>query len=151
MRSTAKTSASALFVDTNVLVDATDLERPRHAAAVALLERRTGLIFSAQIAREYLAVATRPQEVNGLGLSLRDALENLAELRGVLRLLPEEKPLLPALLELLREVPCGGKAIHDALVVATMKVHRVRALVTSNPGHFARFQDRIDVVELPTA
>jgi predicted nucleic acid-binding protein len=147
----AKTSADRLFVDTNVLVDATDLGRPRHDGAVALLERRTSLVFSAQIAREYLAVATRPQALNGLGLSPEDALENLTALRQVVRLLPEEKPLLPALLSLLREVPCQGKTVHDALVVATMKVHRVRALVTSNPDHFARFRDWIEVVEIPSS
>jgi predicted nucleic acid-binding protein len=137
-----------IFTDTNVLVDATDIKRPRHRAAVALLERRRGLVFSAQVAREYLAVTTRPVEANGLGMTLPDALANLAELRRVLRLLPEERALLPALLALLEEVPCHGSGIHDALVVATMRVHRVRRLVTSNPGHFERFSRFVDVLEL---
>ncbi|HEY3356011.1 MAG TPA: PIN domain-containing protein [Polyangia bacterium] len=143
----AKKSVEPALTDTNVLVDATDVKRPRHQAALALLEQRPGLVLSAQVAREYLAVATRPAAVNGLGLPLRAALENLAELRRVLRLLPEEKPLLPTLLALLREVPCEGKAIHDALLVATMRVHRVKVLVTSNPHHFDRFRSLVDLVE----
>ena len=120
----AKANAEAAFVDTNVLLDATDRARPRHQAALDLLERRPRLVFSAQIVREYLVVATRPVQSNGLGLSLDRALENVVELRRAVRLLPEERPLLPALLGLLREVPASGKALHDALVIATMRVHR---------------------------
>jgi predicted nucleic acid-binding protein len=78
-------------------------------------------------------------DANGLGLPLGEALANVEEFRRRVRLLPEERPLLPALLQLLRTVPAQGKAIHDALVVATMRVHRVAELVTSNPGDFARF------------
>jgi predicted nucleic acid-binding protein len=143
----ATRSAEPVFTDTNVLVDATDTRRPRHRAASTLLERGSGLVFSAQVAREYLAVATRPALANGLGLSTDLALENLAEFRRVIRLLPEERPLLPALLALLREVPCEGKTIHDALIVATMRVHHVKVLVTSNPAHFARFGKLVRLVE----
>ena len=136
----------AALLDTNVLVDATDVKRPRHAAAVELLERRPALVLSAQVAREYLVVATRPPAVNGLGLRMADALDNLAQFRGFARLLPEEKPLLPHLLALLEAVPCEGKNIHDALLVATMRAHRVRVLLTSNPTHFVRFGAFVQVV-----
>lgn len=144
----ATTSAEPTFVDTNVLIDATDRARPRHVSARRLVERRRGLVFSAQIVREYVVVATRPAEANGLGLSLDLALENVAEFRSVIRLLPEEKPLLPSLLELLRAIPVRGKAVHDALVVATMRVHKVRELVTANPGDFERFSDVVATTEL---
>lgn len=135
------------LLDTNVLVDATDVARPGHAAALELLERRAGLVLSAQIIREYLVVATRPVGANGLGLRLAAAKANVLEFRRVVRLLPEEKPLLPHLLGLLDEVPCEGKAIHDALVVAAMRVHKVRLLISSNRAHFARFGELIEVIE----
>lgn len=143
----ATRSVEPSFIDTNVLIDATDSARPRHRTALTLLERQRGLVFSAQVAREYLAVTTRPVAANGLGLALPHALANLAELRRLIRLLPEEKPLLPALLALLEEVPCQGKSIHDALLVATMRVHRVRRLITSNPAHFERFGRFVEVAE----
>jgi predicted nucleic acid-binding protein len=141
----ATTKAETAFVDTNVLLDATDRARPGHGAALHVLESRPRLVFSAQIVREYLVVATRPPQFNGLGLDLDRALENVAELRRAVRLLPEEKPLLPALLGLLREVPVSGKAIHDALVIATMRAHRVRELITSNAGDFARFAQTVQL------
>jgi predicted nucleic acid-binding protein len=82
---------------------------------------------------------------NGLGLGLPDGLENLQQFRRVARLLPEEKALLPTLLDLLREVPCHGTTIHDALLVATMQAHKVKLLVTSNQKHFERFDGLIEV------
>lgn len=142
----AKTSGRALL-DTNVLVDATDLKRPRHQAVMTLLEQESHLVISAQVAREYLVVATRPARANGLGLSLVQALANLGEYRRVARMLPEEKPLLPALLKLLQAVPAEGWLLHDAHLVATMQVHGVKTLITSNPADFSRFQHLIRVVE----
>jgi predicted nucleic acid-binding protein len=44
-------------------------------------------------------------------------------------------------------VPCRGRSIHDALLVATMQVHRVPRLITSNTSDFARFADRITLLE----
>jgi predicted nucleic acid-binding protein len=101
---------------------------------------------SAQVVREYLAVATRPAASNGLGLSLADALGNVRELRSRLRLLPEEKPVLPALLSLLEEVPCVGKRVHDAHLVATALVHRVGTIVTLNGTDFEPFAGRVTAI-----
>jgi predicted nucleic acid-binding protein len=143
----ATKSAERALLDTNVLVDATDTKRARHQAALAVLETRSGLLINAQIAREYLVMATRPASSNGLGLDLEDALMNLGEFRRVARMLSETKPLLPALIKLLGEVPCEGKMIHDALIVASMGVHRVTTLITSNASDFTRFGRFIRVLE----
>jgi hypothetical protein len=64
-----------------------------------------------------------------------------------MRLLPEEKPVLPALLSLLQEVPCAGKRVHDAHLVATALVHRVGTLVTLNGADFEPFAGRITAIE----
>jgi predicted nucleic acid-binding protein len=136
------------LIDTNVLVDATNRARPRHGAALRLIRRGRDLVLSAQIVREYVAVASRPVEANGLGMRMPDVLDNVREFRKVVRLLPEEKPVLPAFLALLEEIPCRGSAVHDAFLVATMVAHGVARIVTSNPGHFARFGDRVKVERL---
>lgn len=76
----------AVFLDTNVLLSATAPHRPLHRAAMVVLNdwpnRSIPLAASAQVFREYLVVATRPIEVNGLGLGLEEALANLAAFRG---------------------------------------------------------------------
>jgi len=142
-----RSTTELLLVDTNVLLEATDEKREFHSACVRLLETHPRLRTSAQVVREYLAVATRPAEANGLGLSVGDALENIRELRSRMRLLPEEKPILPALLSLLEEIPCRGKRIHDAHLVATAVVHRVRTIVTLNGEDFEPFASRITAIE----
>jgi predicted nucleic acid-binding protein len=39
----------------------------------------------------------------------------------------------------------SGTAIHDALVIATMRAHRVRELITSNAGDFARLAQTVQL------
>ncbi|MGH7897049.1 MAG: type II toxin-antitoxin system VapC family toxin [Candidatus Binatia bacterium] len=142
-----RSTTESLLVDTNILLEATDEKREFHAICVDLLESRPGLRAASQVIREYIAVATRPVAANGLGLSVSDALENVRAFRSSLRLLPEEKPVLPTFLSLLEEVPCQGKHVHDANLIATALVHRVRAIVTLNPRDFAPFAARIKTIE----
>ncbi len=70
-----------VMLDTNVLLAATDESRTEHHAALTILNDwpagATTLCASGQILREYLAVATRPADRNGLGLKLSDALGNV--------------------------------------------------------------------------
>jgi predicted nucleic acid-binding protein len=142
-------AAEHALVDTNILLEATDERRVHHRSAFELLSNGSGLRLCAQVVREYLVVATRPATsgMNGLGLSRRHALENVRALRERMRLVPEEKPLLPALLDLLDAVPCTGKRIHDANLVACAVVHGIRRLVTLNARDFAAFSAYVTVLD----
>lgn len=135
-----------LLVDTSVLLEATDDRRRHHLDALKLIETHSRLTFPAQVVREYLVVATRPVAANGLGMTLGDALENTREFRSTIRLLSEEKPLLPTLLRLLEEIPCTGKRVHDAHIVAAALVHRVSRIVTLNRDDFAPFAAKVKPV-----
>jgi predicted nucleic acid-binding protein len=140
------------MLDSCVLVAATDRNRKAHRDALTVLEMwppsGTRLYLSGQIMREYLAVATRPETVNGLGLSLADALDNLNAFRDRTMLLSESGKVTDRLLRLLHEVTCGGKAVHDANVVATVLVHGVGTVVTSNLADFARFERYVSLLGL---
>jgi predicted nucleic acid-binding protein len=146
MSSTKTNVAEAILVDTSVLLEAVDEARKHHVPARALLEGRARLVFPAQVIREFLVVATRPLSANGLGMEVSDALENIRELRRAVRLLPEEKPLLPRLLALLAEIPCQGKRIHDAHIVAAAEVHRIKTIATLDAEDFSSFVPRVTVV-----
>ena len=139
---------TAIFLDTNVLVDATNRARETHERAIRLLSSGAELVMSAQIVREYLAVATRPAGRNGLGFAPAQAKKNMDELRRIIRLLPEERPLLPTLLSLFKDPGCQGRAIHDANIVAAMRVHGIDELVTANSSDFARYEGLIRVRSL---
>lgn len=139
-------------VDTDVLLAATDEAREDHAAAVAVLDlwpsSGVSLYTSGQILREYLAVATRPVDANGLGLERADAVANVRVLRGRMRLLSEDARVADRLLDVLEGTECSGKQVHDASVVAAMLVHGIDAVVTRNVGDFARFGEQVRVLEL---
>ena len=135
--------SAALLVDTCVLLEASNRARGQHRAARELIERREGLVFPAQVAREFLVVATRPPANNGLGLALPEALESLAGFREHIHLLPEEKPLLPTLLGLLAQSPATGKRIHDVHIVAAAMVHHVSLMVTLNGDDFKDFSAHV--------
>lgn len=144
--------ADRLLLDTNVLLAATDDGRPEHDRAISAVNEwpaaGTSLYTSGQVLREYLAVATRPATQNGLGLARRDAAANVRALRGRLRFAAEQERVHERLLDLLDGVECLGKQVHDANIVATMLVHGIDTLVTINVTDFARFTDRIRVVDL---
>jgi predicted nucleic acid-binding protein len=50
------------------------------------------------------------------------------------------------LFDMLPRVAAGGKQIHDANLVATMRAHRVRHLMTFNVDDFRRYAGIIDIV-----
>ena len=141
-----------VMLDTNVLIAATDESRAEHHDALTVVNDwasgRAELCTSGQILREYLTVATRPTEKNGLGLSLPGALGNVHAFRRRTTLLAEDAKVTDRLLSLLADVECGGKQVHDVNVVATMLVYGVRAVVTMNMEDFARFEGHVSLIRL---
>ena len=78
------------ILDTNVLVSSTASQRELHEVAQdtvqwSTLGRKTYL--SGQILREYLVVATRPLESNGLGLTCAEAVSNVSAFRSLMQCL----------------------------------------------------------------
>jgi predicted nucleic acid-binding protein len=144
--------ADRAILDTNVLLAATDEAREDHEDAIAAIDLwpASGVVLytSGQILREYLAVATRPVDRNGLGMGQPDAVANVRALRTRLNLLAEDVKVSERLLELLDTVECAGKQVHDANVVATMLVHGIDTVVTRNVDDFVRFGHQVHVVGL---
>ncbi len=136
------------FVDTNVLLTASDADRRQHRACLGLLESgmvgEVSLFASGQVFREYLVVATRPRRQNGLGMPITRALDNLAELRQCIRILEENGSVVQRLASLSGKYGISGKRIHGCNIAATMMEHGLKRLVTLNPGAF----DGIEELEL---
>jgi predicted nucleic acid-binding protein len=141
-----------VMLDTNVLLAATDEGRAEHRDALTVVNdwaaRHTDLCTSGQVLREYLAVATRPAERNGLGLSLPEALGNVRAIRERTTLLAEDSKVADRLLGLLADIECRGKQVHDANLVATMLVYGIGAVVTINVRDFARFAGLVSPIGL---
>lgn len=141
---------SRCFVDTNVLLAASDADREAHSACLDLVKSAmsggVSLFVSGQVIREYLVVATRPISENGLGMTVKDALSNVAEFRKCIQVLDENTQVAQRLLQLIRKHEWKGKRIHDANIVATMLEHGLARLVTLNGKHFERIEG-VSVVE----
>lgn len=138
-----------VFVDTNILLTATDESRPNHNAARQLIaesgSRGLHLATSGQVLREYLVVATRPVDANGLGLDTRDAADNVTAFLRYIGLYEETVAVANSLRRLGLTHQLRGKRFHDANIVATMSAHGIRFLVTENISDFACFTD-IEIV-----
>ena len=145
------TAGDVLFVDTNVLLTATDASRPRHRDAVRLFNEAHAqgvhLAVSGQIFREYLVVATRPSEANGLGLNVGDAIANVNEFLRLTHSCDETEEVARRLRQLAVTYSLHGKVLHDANIVATMTANGISVLVTQNLDDFTRF-DEIGAVAL---
>ncbi len=128
-----------LLVDTGVLISAVDIARSNHDVCRHLIERHPALSLCAQSCREFLAVSIRPVAANGLGMSCEHACANLETLRGRIVTLPEEKPLLSVLLDVIRSHQLVGRSIHDAGIVAAVIAHQLGGLVTTDAQIFSRY------------
>lgn len=141
-----------VVVDTNVLVAATDTSRVAHAGATEFLNQDTRrLAISPQIVREYVAVATRPVELNGLGMSADAATTNVKQFLDDMELLREDGRTTQRLMDLVRRGSAAGRQVHDANVVAVALAHRAGAIVTGDTRHFLRFADLIVIESLDVA
>lgn len=140
-----------LFCDTNVLLSAVDRKRVLYRQALhvlnALPNQGAELCLSGQVLREFLVVCTRPIGVNGLGLTPRAAIGNVAAIIERCTVLEENRAVAARLRQLAKTAACTGKQIHDANIVATMQTHGVHRLLTDNRADFRRF-DGLDIVDL---
>ena len=140
-----------MFIDTNVLVNSRVPGAPHHDAARAGLERAfrdpEPLRVSRQVIREYLAVVTRPQTWP-VAITREEALEDVSRLIRTFQVLEDGSAVTELLIELCRDIPAGGRQIHDANIVATMLARGEGRLLTFNTADFRRYSERIQLVDI---
>ncbi len=143
----AEQPAGALFIDTNVLVYANVSEAPQHQAALGAIDqaRKDGrtLWISRQVLREYLVTLTRPQAFQDVPLST--VLEQARLFQNHFEIADDTAAVTDQLMQLMDDIPIGGRQIHDANIVATMLAHGIPGLLTHNIKDFERFKDRIAI------
>lgn len=148
----AEQPAEALFVDTNVLVYANVAEAPLHQEALSALQsaREAGrtLWISRQVLREYLVTLTRPQAFTTAPRAT--VLEQVRLFVERFLVADDSEAVTAKLLDLMGDIPGGGKQVHDANIVATMLTYGIPALLTHNGRDFERFGDRIRIEVLDT-
>ena len=132
-----------VLVDTNVLLI---LAQPRHAhvdlarnAIDTLRSQGETMLVAAQNLIEFWAVATRPIQSNGLGVDTRQAERDIAGLKHLFQVLPENTRILEEWERIVSKYQVLGKNVHDARLVAAMTVNGVDKILTFNVQDFVRF------------
>ena len=141
-------------LDTNILTRLAQPSHPVHAVALAALWNLESAAHVPCIVPqnlfEFWAVATRRVEDNGLGLSVAEAKAELDKLTNAFALVLDGPLLLDEWEKLVVAHDCKGKGAHDARIVAAMKIHGVKNLLTFNVKDFVRYSD-ITVLDAASA
>ena len=134
-----------ILLDTNVLCRLAEKAHPLHSTtenAVSNLQSvGHELCLVPQVLYEYWVVATRPASENGLGMRPADANKALDFRIELFTLLRDERGIFSLWRELVRQHDVKGKSAHDARLVAAMKRHGLRHLLTFNIADFGRYED----------
>jgi predicted nucleic acid-binding protein len=119
------------------------LASPEHDLAVSSVEtlhrRGENVLITPQNLIEFWSVATRPVNVNGLGMSPEQADQDVQQLEQLFPLLPDTPDIFAEWRRLVVTVGVSGRQVHDARLVSVMLTHGVTHLLTFNPGDFTRY------------
>jgi len=132
-----------VLVDTNILLRSAQPAHPLCSEATyavsKLLRQKDAVFFCSQNIAEFWNVATRAAEVNGLGFSHEEALQEVASIEDLLTLLPDVPAIYPVWKRLVQDHRVQGVKVYDARLVAVMSVYVVDAVLTFNIGDFKRY------------
>ena len=132
-----------VLVDTNILLRSAQPIHPMcsqatHAVARLLRDKHSVFICAQNIA-EFWNVATRPAELNGLGLSPEEVLQEVGQIERLLTLLPDVPAIYPAWKGIVQNHHVQGVKVYDARLVAVMTVYDVEHVLTFNAEDFKRY------------
>ena len=134
-----------VLVDTNVLLRAFQIDSADYTTAkaslLALREKGVELCIVPQVIYEYWVVATRPKEVNGLGLAVAEAEQAVKLLVEEFSLKLDERGIFGRWQVLVTTHEVKGKNAHDARLAAAMQRHALAKVLTFNAADFARFTE----------
>ena len=133
----------AVLIDTNVLLRAVQPSHPMHPVALRALERLfTGpepLFIAIQNVAEFWNAATRPLAVNGLGMTVEEAGEEVKRLESFFEIVSESAASYAAWKTLVTAHRVRGAQVHDARLAAVMIASGITRIVTFNVRDFSRF------------
>ncbi len=119
--------------------------------AISIL-RSTGieLFITSQNLVEFWRSATRSVERNGLGLTIQEAEVELQGLETLFPVLSDVPEIYPEWRRLVLEYGVMGVNVHDARLVAVMRVHQLTHILTFNTKDFTRYANEITPVHPAT-
>jgi predicted nucleic acid-binding protein len=138
------------LADTNILLRLVVVESFHHLEAKIavdkLLKQGHTIYILIQNVSEFWNVCTRPKDKNGLGFTISQVESELSVIEQVFDILPDTIETYENWRELVVKHSVLGVKVHDVKIVASMKAHNIKYLLTFNSKDFKRFTD-IETVE----
>ena len=133
------------LVDSNVLlrwVKSNHLDYPLIVSATDAILRHDGVLcYTSQNVGEFWNACTRPVDRNGYGLSPQQTDRLAKTFEEKLRLFPDSLSVHEEWRRILVTHSVSGVQVHDARLVAAMRVHGIKCILTFNDKDFARYTD----------
>jgi predicted nucleic acid-binding protein len=133
------------LVDSNVLlrwIKPDDRDYPVVVSAIdVILQQGAVLCYTSQNVAEFWNTCTRPLDRNGYGLSPEEADRRAKFFEDKLQLLPDSVAVHQEWRQLLVAHNVSGVQVHDARLVAAMRVQNVQRILTFNDKDFSRYRD----------
>jgi predicted nucleic acid-binding protein len=118
-----------VLIDTNILLRTVEPAHPQHAQATRATDslRREGneLCLVPQNIYEFWVVATRPRDVNGLGMTTIESEAAVSEFLHLFTFLRDERAIFEHWYELVVQNGIYGVKAHDARLAAAMRRHGI--------------------------
>jgi predicted nucleic acid-binding protein len=134
-----------LLVDSSTVLRTLQPRSPQHTVARSAINTLTArgeeLSLVPQNLVEIWVVATRPEDNNGLGMSVDEAAAELTRLKNLFNFIPDTATIHPVWERLVVQHRVSGKPAHDARLVAAMHVHGIESILTFNTSDFRRYPD----------
>jgi predicted nucleic acid-binding protein len=133
------------LVDSNILLRWVKPDHSDYSAIISsiedILQRQGVLCYTSQNLAEFWNTSTRPVDRNGYGLSPAETDRRAKFFEKRLRLLPDGPAVHEEWRKLLVTHSVSGVQVHDARLVAAMRVHGLKRILTFNDKDFARYTD----------
>lgn len=138
------------LLDSNILIRWVQPDDPDYAVVKSALEAfaRQKIVFcyTTQNLAEFWNACTRPVTRNGYGLTPAEADRRARLFEEKLRLLPDSLAVHQEWRRILVSANISGVQVHDARLVAAMRIYGVARLLTFNYRDFSRY-DGIEAVD----
>ncbi|ASC70335.1 hypothetical protein XM38_012730 [Halomicronema hongdechloris C2206] len=128
------------LLDTNIVLRFSNPSDEQHRlvteAVATLLMHADECYLTAQVLIELWVVATRPVDVNGLGWSVEQTHNIIAQLLERFPVAEERPQIFSTWLAVVTKNQIKGKRTHDARIVAVMTTCDISHILTLNPDDF---------------
>jgi predicted nucleic acid-binding protein len=136
---------AAYLLDTNIILRFAQRSHPLNPVVRQkirqLLREGHQLHITSQNCIEFWNVATRPKDKNGFGLTPVHADRLLRRIERLFIFLEDSPVIYTRWRTLVVRYGVSGVQVHDARLVAAMRVHEIRYILTFNTSDFKRYAE----------